>query len=130
MTENSSACEKLPIVTIPITLKPLTRIVLFLQIQKFFELRIARDDLLWFREFVIRQVITPAARYRQIDQSPERTRRRLDATRCMKREQIENDTGVGLLGPCKKALVIFFDQSDGAVDDGCAIRAQQICCLR
>src|SRR4029077_2002576 len=48
----------------------------------------------------------------------------------MEREQIENDTSVGLLGPCKKALVIFFDQSDGAVDGGCAIRAQQICCLR
>ena len=37
------------------------------QAQKFFELRIARDDLLWFRKFMVGQVITPAARYRQID---------------------------------------------------------------
>ena len=48
----------------------------------------------------------------------------------MEREQIENDTGIRFFGPCKKALVIFFDQSDGAVDDGCAIRTQQICRLR
>src|SRR6266567_1999321 len=98
MTPNLSACEKLPIVAIPIALKTFSRVVLFLQIQKFFELRIARDDLLWFRKFMIGQVITPAPRYRQIDQSAERTRRRFNAARCMKREQIENDTGVGLLG--------------------------------
>ena len=29
--------------------------------QKFFELRIARHDLLWLREFMIGQVITPTA---------------------------------------------------------------------
>ena len=67
LTQNLSPCEKLPIIAIPITFKTFTRIVLFLQIQKFFELRISRDDLLCFRKFMIGQVITPAARYRQID---------------------------------------------------------------
>src|SRR5882757_2184313 len=75
MTKNFSACEKLPIIAIPITLKPLARIVLFLQIQKFFKLRIAGSDLLGFREFVIRQVITSAASDREINESAERTRR-------------------------------------------------------
>ena len=36
-------------------------------------------------------------------------------------KQIENYTGLGFFGPCKKALVIFFDQSNGAIDDSCAI---------
>jgi hypothetical protein len=35
-----------------------------------------------------------------------------------------------LLGPRNKALVIFFSQSDCAVNHGCAIRPQQIRCLR
>src|SRR5207247_2271043 len=95
-----SACEKLPIVAIPIALKTFTWIVLFLQIQKFFELRIARDDLLWFRKFMVGQVITSAASDREINESAKRAPRRFDAARCMERKQIENDTGVGFFGPC------------------------------
>src|SRR4029078_3623849 len=62
-----SACEKLPIVAIPITLKSFSWGVLSVQVQKLFELRITCGDLLWFGKFVIRQVIPPAASYRQID---------------------------------------------------------------
>src|SRR5258708_19513604 len=71
MTKNFSACEKLPIIAIPITLKPLTRIVFFLQIQKFFELRIARDDLLWFPKFMVGPSITPTPSDRQTNQPPQ-----------------------------------------------------------
>src|SRR5262245_18734466 len=62
-----SGREKLLIITIPIALKTFSRIIRSFQIQKFFELRIAGGDLLWYREFVIREVITPAASDRQID---------------------------------------------------------------
>src|SRR5207248_3744804 len=125
-----SACEKLSIVAIPIALKTFSRIVFSFQVQKFFELRIACDDVLCFRKFVIGQVITSTASDREIDESAKRAGGRFDAARCVEGKQIENYTGVGLFAACKKALVIFFDHSHGPVDDGCTIRAQQICCLR
>jgi len=81
-------------------------------------------------ESAVADIVTSASSYRQIDLTAERTRRRFDAVRWMKRDQIKNDTSVGLLGPRNKALVIFFSQSDCAVNHGCAIRPQQIRCLR
>ena len=116
-----SACERLPTVAIPIALKTFSRIVFSFQVQKFFELRIACDDLLWFRKFVIGQIITSTATDREIDESAKRAGGRFDAARCVEGKQIENYTGLGFFGPCKKALVIFFDQSNSAIDDSCAI---------
>src|SRR5215471_6589887 len=77
--EKLLAREEFPIIAIPIALKTFRRIVFSFQCQKFFELRIARQDLLWSGEFVIGQVITPATSYRQIDQATERASRSFDA---------------------------------------------------
>src|SRR5437667_8895652 len=97
---------------VPITLKAFSGIVLAFQLEKLFELRIARHDLLGYGELMIRQVITSAAGYRQIDQAAKRACRRFDACRCMKRAQIEDDARITFLGPRQESLVIFFNQSD------------------
>src|SRR5881398_2437161 len=102
-----SACEKLPIVVIPIALKTFSRIVFSFQVQKFFELRIACDDLLWFRKFVIGQIITSTATDREIDESAKRAGGRFDAARCVEVEQIENYTGVGFLAHARKLCHLF-----------------------
>src|SRR5206468_13045918 len=130
MTENLRPREKLPIVSIPIALKAFRGIVICFQIEKLLELRIARHDLLGFRELMISQVITSAAGYSYINQAAKGTGRRFDASRCVEREQIEDDARIRLLGPSQKTLIVFFDQSHSAVDDDCPIRAQQFCCLR
>ncbi|PYL51070.1 MAG: hypothetical protein DMF32_02225 [Verrucomicrobia bacterium] len=56
---------------------------------------------------MIGQVITSTASDREIDESAKRAGGRFDAARCVEGEQIENYTGVGFFGPCKKALSSF-----------------------
>jgi hypothetical protein len=69
MTENSRAREELPVVAVPITLKAFGGIVLSFQVQKSFELRVARHDLLWFCKSVVGQIIASPTGYRQINQA-------------------------------------------------------------
>src|SRR6266487_6963900 len=104
-----SACEKLPIVAVPITLKAFSGIMLSFQGEKLFELRVARHDLLEFRKFMIRKVITSAASYRQINQAAKGARRCFNAAECMECEQIEDDARIRFLGPSQKTLIVFFD---------------------
>src|SRR6266480_64482 len=112
MPENSRAREKLPIMAIPITLKALSRIVLSFEVQKLFELRVARHDLLWFCEFMVSQIIASAAGYRQINQAAKGARGRFNAVRCVEREQIKDDARGRFFGPSEQALIIFFHQPD------------------
>src|SRR5437762_6069073 len=109
MTQNLVGREELPIVAIPITLKTFSRIVLSFQLEKLFELRIARQYLLGFREFMVGEIITSAAAYRQIDQATKGIRRRLNSWRRMECEQTENDARIRFFGPGEEALIIFFD---------------------
>src|SRR5438270_556547 len=50
---HASACEKLSIVTVPLTLKVFSRIVFSFEREKLFKLRITRDDLLSRRKFMV-----------------------------------------------------------------------------
>src|SRR5437762_9334632 len=125
MTENLRPREKLPIISIPVALKPFRGIVLCFQTEKLLELRVARHDLLGFRELVVSQVIASAASDTQIDQTAKGTRRRFDSSRCMQREKIEDDARIRFFGPRQKALIVLFDQSYCAVDNDCPVRAEQ-----
>src|SRR5438270_3309032 len=127
---SSSARQKLLVVAIPVTLKAFGGIVLSLQVEKLFELRITCHDLLGFGEFIVGEVIASAASSRQINQAAKRTRRCFDARGRMKCEQIEDDARIRFPGPSQKALIIFFDEPNCAIDDNCMIRAQQFCRLR
>ena len=83
--------------------------MLSFQLEKFFELRVARHDLLWFREFMVSQIITSAAGYRQINQSAKRVPGRFNDCRCVEGVQIKDDARVRFLGPSQETLIIFFD---------------------
>src|SRR5437763_14824769 len=91
MTKNSRVCEKLSIVAVPITLKAFSGIVLSLQVEKLFELRMARDDLFGFGELMIRPVITATAGYRQIDHTTKRASRRFGHCRWLETVAPAND---------------------------------------
>src|SRR5438552_4118337 len=125
MTENLRPREKLPIISIPLALKPFRAIVLCFQTEKLLELRVGRHDLLGFRELVVSQIIASAASDSQIDQTAKGARRRLDSSRCVQREEIEDDARIRFFGPRQKAFIVFFDQSHCAVDDDCPVRAEQ-----
>src|SRR5204862_3707571 len=127
---SSSARQKLLVVAIPVTLKAFGGIVLSLQVEKLFELRITCHDLPGFGEFMVGEVITSAASYRQINQAAKGPRRCFDACLSVEREQIEDHARIRFPGPSQEAFIVFFDEPNCAVDDSCMIRAQRFCRLR
>jgi len=81
----------------------------FFQVEKLFELRVARQDLARVSQIYDTSGKTSTASYRQIDQSAKRACRRFDAVWFMKCEQVEDDARVRFFGPGQKALLVFFD---------------------
>src|SRR5882672_4526869 len=104
--------EHRSVVTPPLALEALVRVVRDLETQEFDEVGIAGLDLLARRPAVIRQVVTAAAFASEVDQFPKGSPRALDARRVVIDVQIDHDAGPALARPSQEARAIALDQTD------------------
>src|SRR6185295_11710857 len=109
--------EHLPVPPVPITLKPLLRIVPLLRRQEFPQSRMAGLHLIAARPAVIGEEVAAAALDGEIGQRAERVGRAFLSFRGVLHAEVEDDTGPGLPRPGEGALAVALDQPHRAVDD-------------
>src|SRR5207249_4482211 len=118
------------VVSVPVALKSLGGIVTPLGAEKLRELRVARLHLLARREPMVGQVVAPAVADPRVDELAEFRGRALQPRGAVDHVQVEDHARVRLFGPGKKALVVPLDETDGAVDQGGALRAEPLAHVR
>src|SRR5438034_9297367 len=118
------------VVSVPVALKSLGGIVTPLGAEKLRELRVARLHLLARREPMVGQVVAPAVADPRVDELAEFRGRALQPRGAVDHVQVEDHARVRLFGPGKKALVVPLDETDGAVDQWGALRAEPLAHVR
>src|SRR5262249_2149853 len=109
---------------IPIALKSFGWIVPVLRAQKFDYARMARCDLAATRPAVIGEEIAAAEFDRAVDQAAEIFGRLGDAIGRVIDVQVHDRAYPRLARPSEHALIVAFDQADGAVDQSNAVPAE------
>src|SRR5215204_2401568 len=117
------------VVPVPVALESLVGIVVTLEAEELWKLRIAAQQLLARAEGVVREEPAPLPARRDVDQPAKRVRRMPDAVRCVMRVEIEDRAGVRRLRPGEEALVIALDETNGAVDAVHAVQSEVVRCL-
>src|SRR2546426_260074 len=115
---------------VPAARESLVGIVAPLGAEKLRELGVARLYLLTRREPMVGQVVAPAVADPRVDKLPEFRSRALEPRGAVHDVQVEDHTRVRLFGPGKKALVVPLDETDGAVDQWGALRAEPLAHVR
>src|SRR5712691_4232141 len=118
------------VVAVPVALESLVGIVAPLGAEKLRELRVARLYLLARREPMVGQVVAPAVADPRVDELSEFRGRALEPSGAVDDVQVEDHACVRLFGPGKKTLVVLLDETDGAVDEGGALRAEPLAHVR
>src|SRR5437016_11087363 len=118
------------VVAIPVALESLVGIVAPLGAKKRWELWVARLHLLTRREPMVSQVVAPTVADPRVDELPEFRGRALEPRGAVHDVQVEDHARVRLFGPGKKALVVPLDETDGAVDQWGALRAEPLAHVR
>src|SRR6266705_2911972 len=118
------------VVAVPVALESLVGIVASLGAKKRWELWVARLHLLARCEPMVSQVVAPTVADPRVDELPEFRRRALEPRGAVHDVQVEDHARVRLFGPGKKALVVPLDETDGAVDQWRALRAEPLAHVR
>src|SRR5262245_65463860 len=111
-----AVCKHPLVVSIPIALENLCRVVPLLRPQELDHARMAGLDLAQARPAMISKEIAAAEFDRAVDQPAEIIGRLGDTIRRVIDVQVHDRADPGLARPSEKALVVAFDQADGAVD--------------
>src|SRR5687768_12236357 len=95
------------------------------EFEKVAKLRIAGCYLLFCSEFVVGEIKIAVKVEGQVDQSAQRGLRLFQTFGRVIDVQIEDDAGVGAIGPGQKGFVVLLDQADRAVDDAASSAPEQ-----
>src|ERR1700730_14566856 len=110
--------------SVPITLKTLFRVVLFLQPEKFCEARVAAFNLVSSGITMVRKIVCAFAAYRHVDESPEGISRTLKPFGAVNRMEVEDRAGIGLFRPRQEAFIIPLDKTHRAINQVDSILAE------
>src|SRR2546422_11358432 len=89
-----------------------------------------RSHLLARREPMVSQVVAPTVADPRVDELPEFRGGALEPRGAVHDVQVEDHARVRLFGPGKKGLVVPLDETDGAVDEWGALRAEPLAHVR
>src|SRR5262249_50880600 len=121
-----AVCKHPLIVSVPIALENLCRVVPLLRPQELDHARMASLDLAPVRPAMISKEIAAAEFDRVVDQPAEITGRLCDTIRRVIDVQVHDRADPGLARPSENALVVAFDKADRAVDQADVV-APEIC---
>src|ERR1700732_786318 len=102
--------------SIPVALKTLFRVVLFLQPEKFCEARVAAFNLFSRGITMVRKIVRASAACRHVDEPLKGILRSLKPFGAVNRMEVEDRAGIGLFRPRQEALIIALDKTHRAIN--------------